>query len=298
MATKQQGIVTRRQLAGAGLSPGQIRFAVKDGVLHRVYRGVYAVGHLALAPQARERAALLACGPGSVISHHSAAYLWGLTDEAPKVIDVTLVGRRCRPKPGIRLHLDSGLDRHDLRHRHNLLITSPARTIIDLAAETRMDQQERLIAEARVKRLIQDGELEKALERNAGRPGTRRLRAVLEAEGKPGITRSEAERILRRLLRQAGLPQPQTNVMVGRYEVDFVWPEQRVAIELDSWQFHRHRQAFEQDRRKGLALQAAGLDLSRLSALQIRDEPFPVIAQIARALDRATRGAARGVLTG
>jgi very-short-patch-repair endonuclease len=121
---------------------------------------------------------------------------------------------------------------------------------------------------------------------------------VLEAEGKPGITRSEAERILRRLLRQAGLPQPQTNVMVGRYEVDFLWPEQRVAIELDSWQFHRHRQAFEQDRRKGLALQAAGLDLSRLSALQIRDEPFPVIAQIARALDRATRGPAQGVVTG
>jgi very-short-patch-repair endonuclease len=115
---------------------------------------------------------------------------------------------------------------------------------------------------------------------------------VLEAEGKPGITRSEAERILRRLLRQAGLPQPQTNVKVGRYEADFLWPEHGVAIELDSWQFHGHRRAFERDRRKGLVLQAAGLDLIRLSALQIRDEPFPVIAQIARALDRATRGAA------
>jgi very-short-patch-repair endonuclease len=292
VASKQKGIVTRGQLLRAGLSPEQIRFAIEHGVLIRLYRGVYAVGHVALAPWARDLAAVLACGPHAVIGYWSAAYVWGLVEGPPDQIDVILTGGRRRPKPGVRLHLDSTLDTHDLRNRHNLPITSPARTIIDLAAETPIDQLERLIAEARVKGLIRDGELEKALQRNVGRSGTRRLRAVLEVEGKPGITRSEAERILRRVLRQAGLPQPQTNIKVGPFEVDFLWPEHGVAIELDSWQFHGHRRAFERDRRKGLALQAAGLDLIRLSALQIRDESFPVIAQIARALDRATRGGA------
>ena len=155
-----------------------------------------------------------------------------------------------------------------------------------------MNDLERLIAEARVKRLIRPGELEKAAERGGRRKGVARLRGLLKAEGQPGITRSEAERILRRLLKQAGLPQPQTNVKIGRLEADFLWPTERVIIEVDSWQFHGHRRAFEHDHRKSLALEAAGYRVLRLTAQQLKDEPLAVIALLARALDRAARSAA------
>ena len=154
-----------------------------------------------------------------------------------------------------------------------------------------MVELERLISEARVRRLIRPGELEATLKRNAGRKGAARMRGVLKAEGEPGLTRSEAERILRRLLRSAGLPLPQTNARVAGVEVDFLWPKERVVIEVDSWRFHGHRRAFERDRKKDLTLEAAGYRVFRITATQLEREPFLVIAQVARALDRAARGA-------
>ena len=293
MASRQKGIVTYAQLRAAGLSPGKIKRSVRIGAFHRLYLGVYAVGHTALAPWARELAALLACGKGAIISHWSAALLWGLIDRAPAQVDVTLTSRRCRHKAGIALHQALGLDKRDLRVRHNVPVTSPARTLIDLAAVTGTDELERLVAEARIKRLIRPAELEKALERHRGRNGAGRMRDLRRAEGRPGITRSKAERILRRMLGRADLPQPRTNVRLrsaGRtYETDFLWPSEKVVVEVDSWGFHGHRAAFERDRRKTMALQAAGYHVIRITAVQLELEPLLVIAQIARALDRAAR---------
>jgi very-short-patch-repair endonuclease len=279
-------VVARRQLLASQISSHVIDHWVRTGFLYPLHRGVYAVGHRALAPFAQEMAALMACGEDAVISHTSAAYMWGLIEMPRRLVDVTVASGPTRGRGGINLHRNR-LSKREIRTRHGLSVTSPARTIIDLALTARPDELERLIAEARVKRLIREGELEKALAASGTRPGTGRLRTLLRAEGQPGLTRSEAERMLRRLLRQAGLPQPRTNVRLGHYEADFLWEAEKVVLEVDSWQFHGHRCAFENDRRKSLALQAAGYQVIRVTADQLRDEPIWVIAQVARALTRA-----------
>jgi very-short-patch-repair endonuclease len=224
-----------------------------------------------------------------VISHRSAAWLWGLADEAPPEVDVTVVGGWCRPQAGIRIHRTTTLDPRHIRRRHGLPVTSPANTAIDLAAEASDRELEALIAEARATGLLRDGELERALEHAGSRAGTGRLRALLRAEVDPGITRSEGERILRRYLRAARLSQPKTNRKVAGVEVDFLWPAERVVVELDSYPFHSHRKAFEWDRRKDMILRDAGYEVIRITGSQLKHEPLLVIAHIARALDRAAR---------
>ncbi len=246
------------------------------------------MGHLSLAPFAEEMAALLACGDGAVISHGSAAHLWGLCDRPPE-IHVT-VDRWCRPKDGVQIHRSKELAERDLRTRQRLPVTSPARSVIDFASSDVTDSElEAVVAEGRARRLLRPGELEKALEQAGQRPGTGRLRALLAAEADPGITRSEGERILRRYLRAAALAQPVTNRKIGRWEPDFIWPAERVIVELDSWEFHKPRSAFERDRRKDMALRDAGYTVIRITGRQLKEEPLMVIAHIARALDRATR---------
>lgn len=233
---------------------------------------------------------MLACGKTALISHRSAAYLWGLLDERPEALEVTLTGRRCKPKSGVVTHSVSDLEDRHIRTRDGLPLTSPARTIIDMAATADDRELERLIAEARVRGLLRTGELEREVNRAGSRPGTRRLRLLLRAEGEPGITRSEGERAIRRLLTAARLPPPQSNVKIGRWEVDFLWPEQRVVLEFDSYRFHGHRAAFERDRRKDMSLTDAGYIVIRITWRQLRDEPLVVIAHIARTLERAARG--------
>lgn len=292
LAQRQQGVVTHDQLLVAGLSAQVIKQLIRCGFLHPIHRGVYIVGHLALAPMANEMAALLACGERAVISHRSAAYLWGLLDGGPPEVEVTLVARRCRKKQGVRIRTVSRLYAQDVRRKDRVLLTSPARTIVDLAADTDELELERLIAEARVRRLVRDGELDSALQRAGLRKGRARLKALLRSEGGQAMTRSEIERACRRLLKAAGLPQPEVNQRVAGYEVDFLWREQRMILEVDSYTFHGHRQAFERDRRKSMALEDAGFHVIRVTARQLIDEPLWVIAHLARALDRRQRAAA------
>jgi very-short-patch-repair endonuclease len=289
LGSRQHGAITHAQLLAAGIGAGAIKHAVKTGGLHRVHRGVYIVGHLALAPGAKEAAALLACGKGAVVSHWSAAQLWGLVDAPPRRVDVTLVGRRCRPRRGIRLHGVSELDRRDVRLKHGLQVTAPARTLIDLAAEAGYDQLERAVAEARALRLVGERDLDAALNRAGTRIGAGRMRAFLRHEGGPVLTRSGGERRMRRLLRAAGLPMPLVNARVEGWEVDFLWPGQRVVVEVDGYPFHAHRRAFERDRRKDLALANAGYHVIRITVRQLLDEPLAVVASIARLLERAGR---------
>ena len=277
--------MTRRQLLAAGVSRDQVARWLRNALLHRRYYGVYSVGHTAETPRCRLRAAHLAVGDDSVLSHGSAAYLWGLRETLPASLDVTSA-RRCRSRPGLRVHQVADLDRRDIRRRHDLPLTSPARTIIDQAAEATLDELDRVIAEARAKRLIRPGELEAAVARAGRRRGAAQVRDLLAAEGEAGITRSKAERMLRRLLRQARLQQPRTNARVVGYEVDFLWEQERLIVEFDSWQFHSHRRAFENDRRKGVALADAGYLVLRFTWRQLVEEPLAVIAAIARALAR------------
>lgn len=287
-ANRQLGLITWDQLTAVGASASTVHGWVRAARLHRLHPRVYVMGHLALAPLAKELAAQLACGPGAVISHRSAAYLWGLIDDEPSLVEVTLIGRRCRPKPGIRVHSSAKLADRDVRRKGLVRLTYPARTVIDMACELTQDELAWLIAEARARKLLRDGELEAAVEQAGNSRGTAAVRAYLEREGGPVLSRSERERLMRRLVREAGMPQPQSNVRVAGYEVDFLWAEQRVVVEVDSWQFHGHRAAFESDRRKSMRLTDAGYIVIRITARQLTDEPLAVIAHISRALERAT----------
>jgi very-short-patch-repair endonuclease len=272
LATNQEGAVKRAQLLSAGVGSSAIKRLTKVGALHRRHRGVYIVGHLALAPYANEAAALLACGDQAVLSHRSALWVWGLLAR-PSEVDLTLRRGQCRPKRGVRVHR-AGLEPGDVRRRHRLPTVSPARAIIDVAATGASDAElERVIAEGRTQGLLRKGELEKALARAGSRPGTRRLRALLRAEGDPGITRSEAERILRRHLRAAGLPQPVTNRRVGKWEPDFMWRSERVIVELDSWPFHKGKIPFETDRERDADMLANGFVTVRVTEERLEQRP-------------------------
>jgi very-short-patch-repair endonuclease len=254
--------------------------------LHPVHRGVYLVGHSVLANGARELAAVLACGPAAVVSHNTAAYLWQLLPYPanPGPVNVTIAGRERARRAGIRIHCVQTLGQRDIRALHRIPITTPARTLLDLATALPPYLLERALAEAQVRRLARRDDLVEQIERNMGRPGTRALRRLLDLEGGPAATRSEAERRLLKLIRAADLVSPKVNPRVGRYEVDFLWSEQRLVVEVDGYAFHSNRRAFEQDRERDATLAAAGYTVLRVTWRQLVGQPQAVVARIAAAL--------------
>lgn len=258
---------------------------VVNGALYVVFPRVYSVGNPMLGPLALELAALLSIGDNALISHRSAAAMWGfVAATGDGVVDATIIGRDRQPRPSLRVHRVGTLDAHDVRLRDGIPLTAPARTLIDFAAAARDDEIQAAISEARVLRLITDRDLEQALERCPIRSGIASLRAALGTAVGTMRTRREAERRLLSLLSKAGLPRPETNVRIEGMEVDFVWRDQRLIVETDGYQFHGHRSAFERDRKRDQALVAAGWRVIRVTWRQLEREPFAVVARIARAL--------------
>lgn len=249
-----------------------------------MYHRVYALGDPALIPLCRETAALLSIQRGAVLSHRSAAAVWGLTGNASGLVHVALVGNR-RPRAGVRVHRVKQLHRADIRMRSNLRLTSPARTVIDFAADASVAEVEQAIADGAAQRLVIERELLQAMSRvPANHPGAASVRALLARDGGAVMTRSGGERKLRALLRAAGLPQPISNTTVEGFEVDFYWPEHKLVVELDGYAFHSGRRVFERDRRKDQVLKTLGVDVIRVTGRQLSDEPFAVIARLAQVL--------------
>jgi very-short-patch-repair endonuclease len=284
IATSQNGSITNEQLARVGLRHSAIGRRSENGTLHRVFRGVYLVGHEALAPFARETAALLVAGDDAVLSHCSAAFLWGIVAPPPPDAEVhlTVIGRKIRSRPGLTAHRSDTLQPHDVRHAHTLPVTSPAWTLFDLAASNHPDL-ERAFAEAHGRRLVTPNDVTHAINRAGSRPGVRALRALID-DNASGFTRSHAERLLRKLIRDARIPEPRFNVRFRQYELDACWPEQRLVVEVDGFGFHGHRAQFERDRRKDMELTAAGYRVIRVTWNQLKHEPFAVVAVIVAAL--------------
>jgi very-short-patch-repair endonuclease len=285
LATGQKGAVAHRQLLDVGVASSSITRRVATGRLHRAFHGVYLVGHQALAPFASESAALLACGLGTVLSHESAAVAWSILTDYTGVIHVTVRGRQLHQRAGLCLHWTTTLHDRDIRRRHELPVTSPGRTLFDLAA-TASPHLEHAFVEAHGRRLVSAGELHRMIERIGPRPGIRALRALIAAN-EFGFTRSKAERLLRKLLRAGGLPEPLFNAFVLGHMVDCLWPEHRLVVEFDGSSFHGHRRAFETDRRLDAALVAGGYRVIRITWLQLNVEPFAVLATVAAALAKA-----------
>jgi very-short-patch-repair endonuclease len=234
-----------------------------------------------LLPFARELAAVLACGERAVLSHRSAAFVWGLA-EPPAEVDVNDGASGSRGRDGI--HRRRGALRvDDVAIREGLPVTSCARTLADLASEVTPRVLERAVNEAYVARLVTADELEAVAHRRGAAP----LRRLLDAQAGPSFTRSEAERRLLGLLRRAQLPAPATNARIAGFEVDCLWREARLVVEVDGFAFHGTRAAFERDRARDARLQSLGFVVIRVTWRQLRDEPESVIALIARALARA-----------
>lgn len=245
-----------------------ITHRLRIGRLHRLHRGVYAVGYVPPSPHSRSLAAVLACGPGAVLSHESAAGLWGFGRARHDQVHVT--ARRAHHLHGVRVHRSRTLAAADRTVHYGIPVTSPARTLLDLAGVLSDTALARAVNEARLARLVRPDTLRALVERSPGR-ATNRLTALVERPGGP--TRSEFEDAFLRFLERHGLPRPQVNGTVAGHEVDVHWPDQKLAAELDSRAFHDTRHAFEADRDRDADLLVAGYRVIRITwdRLQRRD---------------------------
>jgi very-short-patch-repair endonuclease len=280
LAGRQHGIVTRAQLTAFGLDDRAIGRRVRAGRLHRVYRGVYAVGHERLTTHGRFLAAVFACGEHAALSHYSAAVLWALRPERGPRIDVTVPTTGGRKRRGALIVHRAPLPADEVTVRQGVPVTTPARTIVDLADGLSRRLIERVLDEAAYLRLDLDG--------RAPRPGRRGAgllaRVLADHEAGSTRTRSDLEELMLSLCRRAGLPQPEVNQVIEGHEVDFVWRETRLIVETDGWGAHRTRAAFETDRLRDAELTAAGWRVVRITKRRLEREPDAVARQIARLL--------------
>src|SRR4051812_34461140 len=284
LARRQRGSVAYWQLLAMGFGRGAIEHRVRAGRLHRVQFGVYAVGHAALTWHGRCMAAVLSYGPDAVLSHRTAAALWEVRRSASRIIEVAVPGRRHHARGGIRLHRVRSLHPDDRTVHEGVPVTSVARMLLDFAEVSGPRELERAIEEAERRRIFDLRQVEDLCERSPGRRGLRPLLAVLAGQsGPPPRTRSDLERDFLDFCRDAGLPEPLVNTEVAGFEVDFVWHEQRLAVELDSREFHLTPAAFEQDRIRDAALQLAGYRVVRITHRRLANEPAAV-ADMLRAL--------------
>jgi predicted transcriptional regulator of viral defense system len=246
IASGAHGIVTWSEMLAHDISESEIKRRVKKGLLIRKHRGVFRVGHYAPSVEADYIAAVRACGKGAVLSGPAAAHLLGLVKGPPPPPDVTSPTER-RIK-GIRTRRCRRIDRRDVTRVHGIPVTSVARTLVDVAAEMSPSDLARAFHEAEVRYRTKPAHVEAALARVPNRPGARTLRAVLRGDVRAVL--SELERAFLALLRQQGLPLPETNRPAGGHRVDCRWPRQRLTVELDSYRFHNSRHAWEKDRQR------------------------------------------------
>jgi very-short-patch-repair endonuclease len=283
LAERQHRVVARCQLLAAGVSSKQIRRRVENHRLFPLHRGIYAVGTADPGPPGRLMAAVLACGHGSVLSHRSAAVHHGLLRQQAGPVDVTVPRRRGTSKrPGIRLHTSPSLLPLDTTRRHGIPCTTVERTLIDIAA-SQPKELSRAVEQAFVKKLIGRTRMAEAIERAPGRQGTNQLRREL-AGLLPQLpfTRSELERRFLKMLKRAHLPEPVVNHHEQTHRVDFHWPEAGLVVETDGRGVHDNPHAFEEDRRRDLDLELAGLHVIRLSWRQVAEEPDRIVELLAR----------------
>ncbi|MEJ7817729.1 MAG: DUF559 domain-containing protein [Thermoleophilaceae bacterium] len=292
-AAGQDGVVSRAQLRADGLSARVIDRRVESGTLRIVHRGVYAVGYRTLARQALWHAARMAIGPDAALSHLDAGALWRMVRGVAGPVAVTLPGGSGRgERRGIELHR-AALPPGDVIVRDGLRVTSPARTLLDLAAILAPRALERALDEAHYLNRVSARVLAETLDRNRGRRGATALRRVL-ADHELGSTRTETaleERFLM-LVRTAGLPEPRCQVWIGRHRVDFLWPAQRLIVETDGEKAHRGKRRQARDADRDIALEAKGYVTLHIDEAEVDDQPGSAVGRVAEAINgRANRAA-------
>jgi len=279
LAVEQNGVVTLDQLEALGLANEAIVKRVTRGRLHRIHQTVYSLTPEPMTQRGWFMAAVLACGPDAVLSHRSAAYLWGLIERPAGQIDVTAPNRRGRSPAGVAAHRDGSLRPVDRTTRYGIPCTSVARALLDYAGVVPEWELRKAVAQAEVLGVLDRGEMRSLLRRCRGRRGVARLRLIVDTlHPQTRRTRGELERRFLAMCITAGLPQPEVNVWLDvlggdPLQADFLWREARLIVEADSRGFHDTASAFEQDRKREQRFQAGGWRVSRCTWNQVEREP-------------------------
>lgn len=283
-AARQHGVVTRAQLVELGLSVAAVGRQLRAGRLRALHQGVYLLGPIQTRRTA-EMAAVLAGGAAARLSHLSAARVWTmLTSESTAPFHVSVEGNGRGSRPGLIFHRVANLSNDERAVVDGIPITSPARTLVDIAGMLGSRDLELAMAVAEREGLVPVSELNAVPDRYPRRRGMAVIRALLGSATGPALTRSEAERRCLDLLRRAGLPQPHANVALGPYELDLFWPDEMLAIEIDGRAYHASSVRFEGDRRKDGWLRARGVEVIRLTWRQITGHELSTAVQVGQAL--------------
>jgi very-short-patch-repair endonuclease len=290
LAERQHGVVARRQLLEIGLGPRAIGGRLERGYLRSIHHGVYAVGHLTLGRPAKWMAAVLACGPGSVLGHRSAAALWGLLDtsEQPEVIRP----RKFRRRSGVTAHFGA-VPTDERTTKDGIPVTIVPRTIFDLAGLGLRRQTQRVMYQAEVRQLKDDLSIPDLLTRYPQRPGAPLLRELLsEGVHLRGAPINRFEDRFADLLDRHRVPRPRFNPHLGisgrSFKPDCLWPRHRLIVELDGAAVHQTRQSFEADRERDRVLLTAGYRTMHVTWRQLEHEPDELIADLRRLLSGAS----------
>jgi len=279
LAGASHGVVRREQLFAAGMTKAEIRARMSRGTLMRVHLGVYRVGHRAPSLEARYLAAVWACGEGALLCGLAAGHLLGLLAGAAAPPEVVV--RSQRRIEGVRTRRSRRLDEGDRFVWRGVPVTSVARTMVDMASVLSPTALARAFHEAGIRYDTTPAQVEAVLARRPNSRGAANLRAVIH--GDEPVLLSKLERRFRRLLREAGLPLPETNRPAGGRRIDCRWPEHRLTVELDGYRFHRSRHAWERDRRREREARARGDDFRRFTFGDV-EQPRAMLAELSLAL--------------
>jgi hypothetical protein len=287
LARKQHGVISAWQLGALGYSKDDIGHGVATGRLHQIHHAVYAVGHAGISRHGQSLAAVLSCGDGALLSHRSAAWLWGLTKRFTLPIEVTAASPR-RTREAIRVHSAEAIVPEDRAELEGIPVTAIPRTLLDFAAVDphylgfALDNGHRL-------GLIDLPAVDALIARSRGFRGVARLRTAMEIHRGPAFTRSGLERRFLELVRRSGLPTPSSNSFVEGYELDAYWPAERFAVELDTYDYHGSPRAFEQDRIRQENLKLAGIEIVRVTGNRLDREPRRVMHRLEQLLAQRRR---------
>lgn len=291
LAARQHGVVSIRQLEALGISRDAAARAARDGLAHRVFPGVYAIGHLDLSEHGHCLAAVLASGPNAVLSHYSAGWLWGVTRAEPAPYEVTAPIPRRRKPPRIVVHYARHLSPVDRAVVDNIPVTAVPRVFLDLAARDRKGRLRGYMERAEELGLLDLREIHELLDRTRGHHGWGRLRRAAAFYEVPAeFTRSKFERRFLAAVKADRLPHPAANYNLLGYELDLYWEEQRFAVELDTYGTHGTHEAFERDRVRAEDLLVLGVTMIRVTDIRFYREPEAVISRVRQLLEERTRG--------
>lgn len=290
VARRQRGRIARRQLLAIGIPHSSVRWLAAHGRLFALLHCVFAVGHPTPTELGDETTALLAAGDDAALTGISATMLWGLLNpgDGDGLVHVVVPGRKGRMLPGVRIHQTRHLPPTDVRIHRGLPVLSPARALLESAELITERRLELAIDRAVVDGLLRPGALAEVAARTPGRHAATLIKDQLaRLTDEPAVTLSQAEERFLALIRQAELPPPRVNRRLHGFQIDFYWPQHKVAVEIDGFRFHSSRRAFEHDRRKDAMLQAAGIRVLRFTWRQLLEEPLAVVARLAALLARA-----------